>query len=198
MKADYVPSVHMTRGGDQIDSKACPPSARHVAFDAALKGAISNQAKSAGTLKLHSLADSKPQQRESLESSYRVFAQSFGPRRDPPGRPPSVEINAHMLRDAENDPAYAWQAVEQCVYDSFAGPLLDITDPDNIRYSATGESVTAESVAYYAKTAAMVKKELADLYQHEKNIGTPPAVILKQLFCCLETQPRRFLEMSAW
>lgn len=198
MKPDYVLPVQSTGSSGQARVKARQACTQPEAFGMAFSDAISKRVSRSGSAGVEPLMNDKTRPPGSLESSYRLFAGSFEPRRDPPGRTPSVEINARMLRDAEADPDHAWQAVERCVYASFAGPLLDITDPDNIRYSATGELVTPQSVAYYSKTAAIVKKELAGLYQHEKSLGTPPAQILKKVFCFLETQPRAFLEMSAW
>lgn len=198
MKPDYVRPVLSLATTAQVSTRAQPAAVSPDAFNAVLSGVISNKAILTESSESSPLTSSENLSSESLESRYRTFAASFAPRRDPPGCIPSVEINARILRDAEADPNYAMEALGLYVYQSFGGPLLDITDPDNIRYTVTGELVTPQSIAYYAKTAAVVKKELADLYQREKNLGTPPAQALKKVFCLLETQPRAFLEMSAW
>lgn len=198
MKPDFVRPVLSTATRAQVSKGAQPAAISPGAFNRVLNDVMSNKTvlvESAGACPLKTTENLST---ESLEIGYRTFAASFEPRRDPPGCIPSVEMNARILRDAEADPNYAVEALGRYVYQSFGGPLLDITDPDNIRYSATGELVTPQSVAYYAKTAAVVKKELADLYQREKHLGTPPAETLNKVFCFLETQPRAFLEMSAW
>ncbi|MBI4987035.1 MAG: hypothetical protein HZC24_17235 [Rhodocyclales bacterium] len=113
---------------------------------------------------------------------------------------PWLTYRAMALREAEADPAYAKKTAEQFAYDdSFEkhGPLVDITH-DPIRYSATGEVVTEESLAAFKAEAAKVTAGRIALFQAEKAKGTADAQILDKLFSFVDGQSNNYLRLLNW
>jgi hypothetical protein len=113
---------------------------------------------------------------------------------------PYLEFRAIALRDAKEDPAYASKLAEQFAYDDSYekhGPLVDISH-DPIRYSATGEVVTEESLAAFKAEAAKVTAGRIALYQAEKARGTPDAQILEKLFSFVDGQSDNYLRLLNW
>lgn len=111
-----------------------------------------------------------------------------------------LNYRAVTLRNAEADPAFAKKTAEQFAFDdSFEkhGPLVDISH-DPIRYSATGEVVTEESLAAFKMEAAKVTAGRIALYQAEKIKGTPDAQILEKLFSFVDGQPDNYLRLLNW
>ncbi len=82
-----------------------------------------------------------------------------------------------------------------------AGGLLDITDYMNggpLRYSKTGEPVTAESKAYFNKSELQYRSEKISLYEMEISKGTPLHEIYQKLADLTAAQPERFLGMKGY
>lgn len=119
-------------------------------------------------------------------------------RRSPPGAVSYMEHKNYMMRIARSDPAEAAALAHGYAYNSLSGELLDCSDRPNIRYSATGELVTPETSAYFARTHLAMQRERTELYQAELLKGTPPAEILEKIFDFNESMPTRFLEMAGW
>lgn len=198
MKPDYARPLHSSNDVVGPKSTRRVASASSQSFSAVFYGATSKKAVQIRMPKLDLMTD-EPQVAGPLERSYRALAGATEPRRQPPGCTlSSVESNCRTLRKAEADPNYAWEAATLYAFTPFTGPLLDRTDPDNVRYSATGELVTPERTAYYSRVAAALGKQMVDLFHRERDLGVPPAVILSQLFGLMEAQPREFLEMTSW
>jgi hypothetical protein len=117
-----------------------------------------------------------------------------------PSSNPYLQYRAMALRDAKDDPAYAKKAAEHFAYNDCYekhGPLVDITH-DPIRYSATGEAVTEESLAAFKTEAAKVTAGRIALYQAEKAKGTPDAQILEKLFAFVDGQSDNSLRLLNW
>ena len=82
------------------------------------------------------------------------------------------------------------------------GPLLDasgyLPGGDGIlRYSGSGEPVTAESQAYFNKTETSFRQERIRIYESEKTKGTPPADIYDKLVSAMDQQPERYRSMMS-
>lgn len=117
-----------------------------------------------------------------------------------PASDPSLSARALQIRNAEGDPAYARKRAEEfAYYDGHEkyGPLVDITH-DPIRYSATGEVVTEESLAAFKEEAAKVTAGRIALYQAEKAKGTPDVQILEKLFAYVDGQSDNYLGKLGW
>lgn len=111
-----------------------------------------------------------------------------------------LNYRAVTLRNAEVDPAFAKKTAEQFAFDdSFEkhGPMVDISH-DPIRYSATGEVVTEESLAAFKAEAAKVTAGRITVYQAEKAKGTPDAQILEKLFAFVDGQSDNYLRLLNW
>ncbi|MDP3654065.1 MAG: hypothetical protein Q8R67_20530 [Rhodoferax sp.] len=83
------------------------------------------------------------------------------------------------------------------------GPLLDasgfLPGGDGIlRYSGSGEPVTAQSQAYFNATEASFRQERMHIYESEKAKGTPPAEIYDKLVNAMDQQPERYRGMMNW
>lgn len=117
-----------------------------------------------------------------------------------PANDPSLQFRALVMRDAESDPVFARKMAEEFAYNTsyeLHGPLVDISH-DPIRYSATGEVVTEESLAAFKAEAAKVTQGRIALYQAEKTMGTPDAQILEKLFAYVDTQSDNYLSKLNW
>jgi len=123
---------------------------------------------------------------------------SVQPRRSPVDAISSREARNNIMRIARSDPTEASQLACFYAYNSLGGELLDVSDRPNIRYSATGELVTSESSAYFAKTNIAIQRARTELYQTEIKKGTPPTQILEKIFDFNDALPQRFLEMAGW
>ncbi|WP_229635656.1 hypothetical protein [Pseudomonas syringae] len=123
---------------------------------------------------------------------------SAQPRRSPVDAVSSLEARNNIMRIARSDPAEASQLACFYAYNSLGGELLDVSDRPNIRYSATGELVTSESSAYFARTNIAIQRARNELYQTEIEKGTPPTQILEKIFDFNDALPQRFLEMAGW
>jgi len=82
------------------------------------------------------------------------------------------------------------------------GPLLDasgyLPGGDGIlRYSGSGEPVTAESQAYFNAAEASFRQERMHIYESEKAKGTPPADIYDKLASAMDQQPERYRGMMS-
>ncbi len=106
-----------------------------------------------------------------------------------------------ISENAHSDPIWA----EKAAYELAKGPdqpLLDISGlvdgSGPIRYTGTGQPVTAESKAYFEQEASRVASERMALYQSEKANGTPAAEIVDKLIAYMDRQPKRYLEMMPW
>ena len=67
-----------------------------------------------------------------------------------------------------------------------------------LRYSGSGEPVTAESQAYFNATEASFRQERMHIYESEKAKGTPPAEIYDKLVNAMDQQPERYRGMMNW
>ncbi len=118
----------------------------------------------------------------------------------PAAESPSLTYRQLMLRNAQADPAFAKKAAHEFAHDDsyvLNGPMVDISH-DPIRYSATGEVVTEESLAAFKSQARQARDELIALYQSEKGKGTPDAEILEKLFRARDGQPNEYLQKLNW
>lgn len=82
-----------------------------------------------------------------------------------------------------------------------AGGLLDITDWMNggpLRYSNTGEPVTAESKAYFNLAEKQYQSQKISLFETEFSQGTPLLDIYDKLTDLTSQQPTRFLGMMGY
>jgi hypothetical protein len=110
----------------------------------------------------------------------------------------AAEFRVHLMAGVRADRDQAVRMLNLYTFNSLGGPLLDMTDPDNIRYSGTGERVTPESSEYFAKVSYLAQRQLASLYQSETAKGAEPADILEKVYDFHEALPERFLGMLAW
>lgn len=133
-----------------------------------------------------------------FKSVLKHASESAQPRRRPEGAAPSHEVRDQIISAAKADPTKASWLVDLYAYNSLGGPLLDMSDQDRIRYSASGELVTAESTAYFTRTSLAAQRGLTELYQREAAKGLPAVDILEKIFDYIDTQPLRFQEMIAW
>lgn len=123
----------------------------------------------------------------------------YKPDRRPEGRMLSnLEIREDIMRDARSSPGEAARLAHSYTFNSLTMSLIDVTDRENIRYSGSGELITAESTAYFKKTRLAAQRELAELYRSEMEKGTPPVSILEKILSFNDSLPPRFLDMCAW
>lgn len=107
---------------------------------------------------------------------------------------------AKTLDEARRDPRFAKREAERFAYDESwerNGPLVDISH-DPIRYAATGEVVTPESLATFKSEAAKVTSGRIALYQAEKAKGTPDALILEKLYSFVDAQSENYRSKLNW
>ncbi|SHH08952.1 hypothetical protein [Pollutimonas bauzanensis] len=109
----------------------------------------------------------------------------------------SPEMMAHM-KGNDNLGKY----LKDVVYnDDASDALVDLTDYMNggpIRYTKTGEPVTAESEAYFNKTGQLYRSQKIALYETEMKKGTALDEIYQKLADLTAQQPERFLGMKGY
>lgn len=118
-----------------------------------------------------------------------------------PATSPYLEYRASVMRNAENDPAFAKKMAEDFANDDSyekCGPLLDITAYPTLRYACTGERVTDENLAAFKAEAAKVTEGRIALYREEKAKGTPDVQILEKLFAYVDRQSDDYLSKLGW
>lgn len=103
----------------------------------------------------------------------------------------------YMLKAAKSDPEEAEKLAFGYAHNSLAHALLDVSDRPNIRYSATGELVTPETEAYFAKISQAMQEQCSYLYNSEKSKGTPAEQILEKIFEFHDSMPLAFKNMLA-
>lgn len=112
---------------------------------------------------------------------------------------------AHMLHGNQETAA---KVAKEFAYENHnasgnIGGLLDISGlmPGGdgvLRYSGSGEPVTEESKAYFAKEEARFLRERIQIYESETGKGTPPADIYDKLVTAMDNQPVRYRMMMGW
>ncbi|WP_346832654.1 hypothetical protein ABDX87_09625 [Pseudomonas abietaniphila] len=100
-----------------------------------------------------------------------------------------------ILTIARSDPEAAKRLAHDYTYNSLGSPLLDLSDRPNIRYSLTGELVTAETAKYFQQISQAMQKQCETLYRQELSKGTPAVEILEKIFSVHDAMPTRFKEM---
>ncbi len=132
-----------------------------------------------------------------ISDAARTLAASSSPAEEAP----SLRYRRIMLADAKADPDLAKKAAREYANDrshELHGPLVDIRDYPTIRFSATGEVVTEESLAAFKTEAAKAREGRMALYQAEKAKGTPDAEILEKLFAYTDTLSDSYLSKINW
>lgn len=114
---------------------------------------------------------------------------------------PSLQSRAQTIQAAKDDPAFAKKWAEEFAYDDSyekCGPLVDISNWPMVRYAATGEGVTEESLAAFKAEAAKVTAGRIALYQAEKAKGTSDVQILEKLYAYVDGQSDDYLSKLGW
>ena len=115
--------------------------------------------------------------------------------------PPLPERFRSLSESAHADPKLAEQLASGYANTEWHR-MLDFTAFDAgtgpVKYSATGEPVTAESEARYGQQAEVLRGKSSELYELEKSKGTPAADIFDKLLSLINSQPADFRAAINW
>lgn len=76
------------------------------------------------------------------------------------------------------------------------GPLIDITDPDAIRFSVSGELVTKEAMIYYSEMNRVAKQGYNEIYQEGKSRGESAEKTFERFLEFNSALPLRYKQMA--
>ncbi|MFV3403803.1 MULTISPECIES: hypothetical protein [Pseudomonas] len=131
---------------------------------------------------------------ESQESSFSSILQGAVNDVEARGGNRSDEIGK-ILRMSKHRDGYADDVMKSYMND-LGGPLIDITDPDAIRFTVSGELVTKESMIYYAEMNAYAKRGYQDIYASGKAQGESPDQTFERFLEFNSSLPLRYKQMK--
>lgn len=102
---------------------------------------------------------------------------------------------AEALEYAKKTPGYADGLMKAFIND-LGGPLIDITDPDAIRFSVSGELVTKEAMIYYSEMNKVAKQGYIDIYQEGKAKGESAEKTFERFLDFNSALPLRYKQMA--
>jgi hypothetical protein len=106
-----------------------------------------------------------------------------------------TEMRKHWLEQARANPEKGGEIAHSYAFNYLAHALLDLSDMPNIRYSGTGELVTPENEARFAKISRSMQEQCASIYRQEIRMSTPADQILAKIFEFHDSMPKDFKDM---
>lgn len=106
-----------------------------------------------------------------------------------------TEMRKHWLEQARTSPERGEEITHSYAFNYLTHALLDLSDMPNIRYSGTGELVTPETEAHFAKISRSMQDQCANIYRQETRKSTPADQILEKIFEFHDSMPKDFRDM---
>lgn len=99
------------------------------------------------------------------------------------------------LAYAKRTAGYADGLMKSFIND-IGGPLIDISDPDAIRFSVSGELVTKEAMIYYSEMDRIAKQGYNEIYQEGKSRGESAEKTFERFLDFNSSLPLRYKQMA--
>ncbi|HDS1737776.1 hypothetical protein [Pseudomonas sp. BP8] len=112
----------------------------------------------------------------------------------PKGEERQDEIGS-ILRYARQSEGYA-EGSMLAYLDDIGGPLIDVSNPDVVRFSLSGEIVTPESMLYYREIDAIAKRGRLEIYNDGKARGEATETTFERYLEFNSSLPERFKQMA--